>query len=113
MKTEFWVEKGWGDSVENATIADINVAIEETIKMDEEHGAFWVGHIEEEYVLEVHKNLDLLFIYGANQDKQLKAELNNWEEVKYFIRMYFSKDFLVLKEEIELKSFSSRRMQKG
>ena len=41
MTTNIWIEKGWGDSVENATFDDIKSAIEETIRMDEEHGAFW------------------------------------------------------------------------
>lgn len=37
MTTNIWIEKGWGDSVENATFDDIKSAIEETIRMDEEH----------------------------------------------------------------------------
>lgn len=45
LKTNFWIEKGWGDSVENATFKDIEIAILETINMDAEHGAFWVGNL--------------------------------------------------------------------
>ncbi|MFW0739860.1 hypothetical protein [Flavobacterium sp. T12S277] len=107
MKTEFWIEKSWNDSIDNATIQDINIAIEQTIKKDGEHSAFWIGHTEEEYVLKIHKNLDLFFIYGENQNKQLTIKTDNWEETRYFIQKYFTKDFLGLKNEIELKSFSN------
>lgn len=113
MVTEFWIEKGWGVSIDNATIMDANVAIAETLEMHDEHGSFWIGHIDEEYVLEIHKNLDLFFIYGENQDKQLKVELRNWEQARYFIQMYFAKEFFVLITEIELLSLSNRRAQKG
>jgi len=43
--------------------------------MNEEHGAFWVGHMENEFVLEVHKNCDLFFVYGENNDKQIQLNL--------------------------------------
>lgn len=110
MITEFWIEKGWGVSIDNATIADSSITIEEIKIMDQEHGSFWIGHIEEEYVLEIHKNLDVFFIYGENQNKNLKATLNNWEEARYYIELYFAKDFLLLINEIESLSFSNRRM---
>lgn len=107
INMEFWIEKGWGDSVENVTILDIYKVIEEIIKIDEEHGFFWIGYTDEEYVLKISKDLSLVFIYGKNLDKQLRVELNNWEEVKHFIWLYFSKDFLTLQNEIKLISFSN------
>lgn len=75
MTTNIWIEKGWGDSVENATFDDIIIVIEETIRIDEEHGAFWVGHMENEFVLEVHKNLDLFLVYGENKTSKFKLNL--------------------------------------
>jgi hypothetical protein len=45
METPFWVEKTWGDHVENATMDDVRVAIKETLDMDDEHGEFWVGRV--------------------------------------------------------------------
>ncbi len=74
MTTNIWIEKGWSDSVENATFDDIITAIEETIRMDEEHGAFWVGHMENDYVLEVHKILTC-FLF-MEQIKTNKYKLN-------------------------------------
>ena len=113
MVTEFWIEKGCGVSIDNATITDINVAIEELITIDDdEHNSFWIGHTDQEYVLKIHKNLDLVFIYGENQDKQSKTKLPNWDQARYFIQIYFSKDFLLLKNEIESLSFSKIKIQK-
>jgi len=111
MTTNIWIEKGWGDSVENATFDDIKIAIAETIKMDEEHGAFWVGHLENEFVLESHKNLDLFFVYGENQDEQLQTKLDNWKDVEYFFQLYYDGKFQQLKCEIELRPFTYKRLQ--
>lgn len=108
MITEFWIEKGWGESVDNATIEDSNVAIEEIIKIDKEHGAFWVGHTDIEYVLEIHKDLNLFFIYGENQDKKIQLKFVNWDECRHLLEMYFSMHFSAIKNEIQLKAFSNR-----
>ena len=113
MTTNIWIEKGWGDSVENATFDDIQSAIEETIQMDEEHGAFWVGHMENEFVLEVHKNLDLFFVYGENQDEQIQTKLDNWEDVKHFFKLYFDNEFEKLKTEIKLRPFTYKKLTNG
>ncbi|QIH33824.1 hypothetical protein [Sphingobacterium sp. DR205] len=71
-------------------------------RLDEEHGAFWAGHLENEFVLEVHKNFDLFFVYGENQDEQRQTKLDNWKDVKHFFKMYFNCRFEKLKKEIEL-----------
>ncbi|MBL0013387.1 MAG: hypothetical protein IPP30_06380 [Flavobacterium sp.] len=67
METPFWIEKAWGDQVENATMDDVRVAIQETLNMDDEHAAFWVGHYENENALEVHKDLEIFYVSGDNQ----------------------------------------------
>lgn len=110
MITEFWIEKATGDSIDNVTIRDAKIAIEEIKTADTEHGAFWIGHIDEQYVLEIHKNLDVFLIYGENQDKRLKSEFNNWEQVENCLEMYFTKDFLLLKNRIGLPWLPQRRM---
>ena len=63
--TESYLEKAWGDSVDNPKLKDIKTAIHETQKMDDEHGAFWVSVFDEndiEVVLEVSKNLRITLI---------------------------------------------------
>ncbi|GAB4020041.1 hypothetical protein [Spirosoma koreense] len=52
-----YLEKAWGDSIEDATIDDVRVAIDEIQQMDEEHGAFWIGSDDGENTLEVNKDL--------------------------------------------------------
>lgn len=99
--TEFWIEKGWGVSIDNAEIADAVNAVEEIKKRYDENGVFWIGHIQEEYVLKIYKDLSLLYIYGENQDKELLILLEDWSLAEHFIGMYFSKDFLGIKEEIK------------
>ncbi|MEX6690175.1 hypothetical protein QTN47_21880 [Danxiaibacter flavus] len=111
MTTDFWIEKGWGDSIENATFEDVKTAIKETIQMDEEHGAFWVGHLENEYILEVDKDLDLFFVYGQAQEEQLKIKLPSWQDAEHFFKLYFDEEFERLKSEIELRPHSYKRLQ--
>lgn len=110
MTTEFWIEKGWGESIDNATVEDVNFAIEEIIRIEDEYGTFWVGHTEKEYVLKIHKNLDLFFIYGKNQDKQMQIKLGNWDEFVHFFERYYAKDFVGLKKEIKLILLSNSRL---
>lgn len=111
MTTDFWIEKGWGDSVENATFEDVKTAINETIQMGEEHGAFWVGHLENEYILEVHKDLELFFVFGQNQEDQLKSKFDNWKDVEHFFKLYLDLEFERLKNEIKSRPHSYKRLQ--
>ena len=99
METNFWIEKGWGESVENATFRDVEIAIEETINMDEEHGAFWAGNMENENVLEVHKGLKIFFISEENPDEQKVQQLNSWEDVRRLFRLFFNEDYAQLNKE--------------
>ena len=81
--------------------------------MSDEHGAFWVAHTENELILEVHKNLDLFFVYGENQDEQIHAKLGNWVNIKHFLKLYFDNEFEKLKAEIELRSFTHKKPTNG
>ncbi len=110
MKSNIWIEKGWGEVVDYATFKDIDTAIEEIINQDEEHGAFWIGNLENEYVLEVHKNLDLFFVYGENQNEQLQINLNNWEDVKKIFEFYFENEFEKLKNELEMRQHTYKKI---
>ena len=75
------LEKGWGDSVDNPKIADVETAIKETQKMDDEHGAFWVSVFREddkEVVLEASKNLwQTLILDPKNLDSETFNEKKN------------------------------------
>lgn len=86
---ESYLEKGWGDSVDSPQLEDINTAIKETQKMDDEHGAFWVGIFDEnnkEILLEVSKNLCLTLILDPenlepNTFNEMKIKATDWESV--------------------------------
>jgi hypothetical protein len=108
METPFWIEKAWGDQVENATMADIREAIQETINMDEEHGAFWVGHYENENVLEVHKDLEIFYASGDNLHNQLKTKLSSWKEAEYLYQQFFDDNYEQVKGFIEARINGSR-----
>ena len=104
MKTPFWIEKAWGDQVENATMDDLRNAIRETINMDEEHGAFWVGHYENENVLEVHKNMEIFYVFSDNLNEQLRAKLNSWKDVEFLYQQFFDDNYDQVKKIIEARS---------
>lgn len=86
---ESYLEKGWGDSVDNPKLADIEIAIKEIQKMDDEHGAFWIGVYgddNKEGVLEADKNLRLTLILDPENCKpetfnQKTSHVENWEEI--------------------------------
>jgi hypothetical protein len=98
MRTPFWIEKAWGGSVDNATFDDIKVAIQETINMDDEHGAFCGGHMENENVLEVHKDLLVFYVYNNNPEDQMRTKLNSCEEVESLYRLFFNSSFDEIRE---------------
>lgn len=103
MTTSFWIEKGWGDHVENATMSDVLIAITETINMDDEHGAFWMGHNENVNVLEVHKDLTAFYIFGTTPNEQVKTSLASWEEAENLFQTFLEEDYASVKNTIEKK----------
>jgi hypothetical protein len=95
MTTLFWIEKAWGDSVANATMDDVKIAIQETINMDDEHGAFWVTHDVSECTLEVHKDMEIFYVNKENE--QIKTRLSTWVEVEHLYELFFDNDYEQLK----------------
>lgn len=101
MSTEFWIEKPLGSSIDNASLSDAYNAIAEIIDFKYEYASFWIGHVDEEFVLEIHKNLELYFIFGDNQDQKIKIAAENWNVIKLYIKIFFDKDFSAIKNEAE------------
>ena len=96
--TDFWIEKTWGESIDSALIFDAYRGIEEIMSLDDEDSSLWIGHVDEEYVLKIHKDLQLSFIYGKKQDKQLKITAKDRDKVQLLIKKYFDKDFNSIKK---------------
>jgi hypothetical protein len=103
METPFWIEKAWGEHVDNATMNDVRVAIKETTKKDDEHGAFWVGHNKNENVLEVHKDLEIFYVFNDNLDNQLKTKLTSWQEAEYLFGQFLHDNYAQIKSFFEEK----------
>lgn len=108
---ESYLEKGWGDSVDNPNLSDIETAIKETIQMDHEHGAFWVGVFGDddiEIVLEVTKSLKQILIFDSensdpNMFKERKSQAENWKEVKENYRLLLSGHIDKIEERMNKK----------
>lgn len=92
--TASYLEKAWGGSVENPTMKDVQIAISETIKMDDEHGVFWVGcGDDEEAVLETSKDLSVIGIFADSPGQQIKARFDNWMDIEELYKVLLSGDF--------------------
>lgn len=82
---ESYIQYAAGYNKENVSENDINKAIEDVQKMDDEHGAFWISVItDNENIIEVNKSLLVKFILEPENDKEIKYQANNWDEVKNF-----------------------------
>ena len=76
-----YLQKAWGEAIDNISLDDVKIAIQETIVMDDEHGAFWVSIGDDEtYILETHK--DLLVIGIFNNGKEIKKQFKDWTEIE-------------------------------
>ncbi|KIC61871.1 hypothetical protein [Chryseobacterium taiwanense] len=92
--SENYLQKAWGDSIDNITINDIKDAINETLAMDDEHGAFWVSIIiNDENVLEMNKNLEIVGIFEDNNDIHYKRKFKNIDEIISIYESFLAEDF--------------------
>jgi len=66
--------------------------------MDDEHGAFWIGIIEDdEIVLETHKDLTVIgFLPGMN-GQEIRTRMPNWAEVEHLYTLFLRREFEAVK----------------
>ncbi len=96
--SENYLQKVWGDNLDNVNINDIKEAIKETLKMGDEHGAFWVSiMIEGENVLEMHKNFDVIGVFEDNENLQYKRNFKNINEIISLYEIFLTEDFTHVK----------------
>lgn len=74
-----FLEKAWGESLEDVEINDVKKAIGEVQHMDDEHGAFWVGW--DEYILESNKDLSVIAVF-EDTGTQIKVKAQDWIEIE-------------------------------
>lgn len=99
---ETYLQKAWGDNLENVTIEDVQKAIAETKKMDDAHGAFWVGIVEEtEVVLETHKDLTVIGSFVDDPDMGIRARFETWKEIEELYKIFLAEDFDGVKTILE------------
>ena len=93
---QIYLEKAWGGTINNPTTDDIKNAIAETIQMDDEHGAFWVGIVADfEIALEVNKDLIVRGNFTETFSEQIKGKFEDWDEIlelfNFFINLELDK----------------------
>lgn len=93
---ESYLQKAWGESIDNVNLDDVKLAIQETIAMDQEHGAFWVGLVEdEENVLETNQSLSVTAVFADGCI--LKKQFGNWGEIERLYKTFLTGDFDTVK----------------
>ena len=72
-----YIQYAAGFDKDDITKTDIERAIKDLLKMDDEHGAFWVGVYgsdTEDYVLEIHKSLTLFGNFGEEENYKIQLK---------------------------------------
>ncbi|PQA59709.1 hypothetical protein [Siphonobacter curvatus] len=77
-----FLQTAWGDQADIISMDEINQAIAQLQDMDEEHGAFWVGDDEEDYVLEIHRDLKVMVKFPEDPDEENWGQLSRWEDIR-------------------------------
>lgn len=101
---ENYIQKAGGDSAENVNIYDIRKAILELPKMDDEHGAFWVGIFGpeiDEVILEVHKDLTMIGNFDGTAENELKIVAESWNEVESNYELLLNGNLTELKKRLK------------
>jgi len=92
---ETYLQTAWGDSIDDVTMEDIEEIISEIIEMDHEEGFFWVGIFngDSEIILEAHNDLTVLGTFEEDDEQQVKAKFETWDEIKNLYALFLAKDF--------------------
>jgi hypothetical protein len=92
--TEAYLQRGWGDTIENITMEDVQLAIAEIIETDKEHGAFWVGILDgDEIVLETNKDLTVVGIFPGETEPEIEGQFKSWIEIEDLYQVFLTKNF--------------------
>jgi hypothetical protein len=96
-----YLQRAWSDSTHNVTLKDIKKVIEEVKHMDDEHGAFWVGVVDdEETVLETDKSLQVTAIFNGDDQNAIIKHASNWQQVELLYDLLLNGDFDKLRTEM-------------
>lgn len=99
---ETYLQRAWGDALEDVTLEDVETAIEEVQQMDEEHASFWVGIVtEDECILEVDKHLRINAILDPESGEEIHYVAENWPEVQSLFALFLEEQFEELKGKMK------------
>lgn len=97
--SENYIQYAEGYNKDNIDFTDIEKAINEIQKTDDEHGTFWVTVIkEDENVIETDKNLNLALVFDGNQ---INYKAKDWSEVKELYKLLLDGNFNTIKQRIK------------
>ena len=81
---------------------NIRTAIEGLKKMNDEHGAFWVGLVKkEENVLEVHKNLELVGVFEDEPEIEYKGIGKDWDDIEILFQTFLDDKISLVKARLK------------
>ena len=98
-----YIQYAAGYKKENIAISDFLKASEDLRQMDDEHGGFWIGIYvadNNEYVLEMHKDLTLFGNFSENEN--FKVKLKNLESSKEYFKFLLDGMIHELKENLKI-----------
>ncbi len=99
---ETYLATAWGDSVDNVVIKDIKHAIADTLKTDDEHGAFWVIIINEnEFVLEAHRDMTVIGSFAGDPKDDISMKCSTWSQVEDLFATFLDGEIGKVKEILE------------
>jgi len=94
LLSDSYIQYAAGYNKDVVTIEDIDKAIKDVQEMDDEHGAFWISVLEEndeEYIIEVSKELKISVIYGEKIGIHYKSQ--NWDETRNILKLHIDRKF--------------------
>lgn len=92
-----YLQRAWSDYEDDIDIENVRKVIAETQAMDDEHGAFWVGTEEEEYIWETDKSLNMICV---THNQEIRYLAKSWNEVEAIYELLLKDDFAGLIEAI-------------
>jgi len=93
----------WGDSIDNATLEDVRIAMSKLKKMDDEHAAFWVGIVNGgESILEIHKDLTIIALFDEDPKNEITKQGIDWKEIENLYRLFLNGELSEVKALLKL-----------
>jgi len=88
--------------VDEVNEEDIKEAVMEIQYVAEGDAKFWVGVIlDDESILEVHKNLEMIAMFEDEPDTELKKQCKDWPEAEKLFNLFLQGKFDAVKREFK------------